>query len=269
MFGTSPNPFKVEKLFLNDRNRLSGVIQEIHKANTYYPSLLVLDAGLSNNSFAFAIMHVSKDNKVVITSANELMSPIENNSIIDPSMKVEFDYPEIYQNVLKPLIKGCNIRYVSGDRWNSAFVMHQIEKDFPTVKAKPVKMKAEIVKAFRDAYHSERIILPRLERIPEGQAVHEYLKELPKSLPDYRMLEGSPIDHLGLQFMTVQSLRTDPDSFTKGRGFTDDIFRCILLGVPLITTAAVSEHLSLYSPMHRSATQQAAVAVSGSRLLQI
>lgn len=257
LFGRTPNAFAINRVVLPN-GRISGTVTEPYKAREYNPSIMVLDAGLVNNSFAMSVMHLDNDSKVIVTSVNEVMSHIQdtqthgNGNSKNRGPSVEFDYPTIYANIIKPIIAGCNIKFLAADRWNSAYVLHQAEADFPDLIARPFKMKDDIVRSFLDIVTSENIQLPALARLPEGMAPFDYVKYLLDEVEDYRQLEGAPTDHLALQFVTVQSPKGEKYKLDKGHGYTDDIFRTLLLGGPLLYTKIVHEHLSQFRPISRN-----------------
>lgn len=66
---------------------------------------------------------------------------------------------------------------------------------------------------------------------------------------DYRKeMNGYPASHLYLQFLTVREMQ---GSIMKGDGYTDDIYRALVLAAARIRDPKVLEHLKKYAPVDR------------------
>lgn len=184
-------------------------VQEIRR-----PSLMAIDAGYSNNSFALVVGSFNTDMLPTVDVVVEVMSM--------PGMPL--NYTMIYEEVMKPLIEARNIRILLADRWNSIKILQdaQIEFEDRDFQQKQYSLKYSDFWNVKNALEQFTFIIPMIEK---GQELDEVLKE---SLDDYpRCFDGRPVSHLALQILTVQdSGRT----VLKGEGeLTDDIWRASCL----------------------------------------
>lgn len=220
----------------------TGKLVELITKNRWEPNVLGIDAGLVNNSFALAL--ASKvDTQVVVHAAVELI----------PKANRPISFPRLYKNVLLEIVKNYNVCYVGADRWNSINLLQQIEEDTDQ-KTKTIMLTLNNTHFdnFMELANSGSLILPATDwTFDRIESVLNYKNEL----------VGRPIDHLYLQFMTVRKLQ---GTVAKGEGYTDDIFRAVVVASTMLFIPKVRDHIAKSSPTDRSGiSSRATVLVSG------
>jgi hypothetical protein len=212
-----------------EEKRIFGKLVTKRERANWPPSILALDAGHVNNSFALALMYVAGEG-LVVPSVMEVM-PIGGRKI---------DFPKIMEQVIYPLIEQCNVHFVVADRWNSILLLQKITEKHPDVMSQQYTLKPKDFKTFdSDFVHTGNLVLPSLELpIERIEVVQNYRKEL----------NGSPASHLYLQFLTVREIQ---GIITKGDGFTDDLYRTVVLGASRVRDKKISEHISKFQPKDR------------------
>lgn len=187
------------------------------------PSVMALDAGVSNNSFSLAIGHREKEMTVFDTFVE----------IIPEIGKSRIHYQKTYEKVMKPIIEALNVKAVFADRWNSLFILHAVEEDFGII-AEQFSVKYSDFAMHKSFAEAGRIKYPALE----GDMA-SVLKDTGVNYPncyDYR-----PMSHLALQMMTVQDTGR---TVIKGQKRTDDTLRATVLACHyLLDNEWVAEHL--------------------------
>jgi uncharacterized membrane protein YgcG len=173
------------------------------------PSVLALDAGLTNNSFAFAIGHRSKKTGYPIVS-------LVGEVIPQPGARINFSL--MYKALLLPLAQERNVVLVCADRWNSAKVLSDMEQDLGVQQA-TYSLKYNDMQLFKSYREDKQVLLP-LPTMP----VEEILKYDHAEYP--QCFKHRPMDHLVLQLLTVQDTGA---SVIKGDQLTDDIARATFL----------------------------------------
>jgi hypothetical protein len=159
------------------------------------PSIIALDAGLSNNSFALAIGHLNDKDYPVVTTLMELMPK--------PGMKL--DHSMIFEEVIWPLIQSHNVCYLLIDRWQSTKIIQDVErltgKDNPDnlVEGITYSLKKDdffyVIDYMKDPKKAP--MLPKLER--------PYDKIIGATVNDYpHCFDKEPVAHLLFQMATVQ-----------------------------------------------------------------
>jgi hypothetical protein len=160
---------------------------------------------------------------------------------IMPTGGRKIDFPNVIRHIIEPLIDSCNVHYVVADRWNSVLLLQRIaEKYAGKVLAAQYTLKPKDFKTFdSDFVHTGNLVLPKLELPTEQiETVNDYRKEM----------NGYPASHLYLQFLTVREMQ---GSIMKGDGYTDDIYRALVLAAARIRDPKVLEHLKKYAPVDR------------------
>lgn len=195
------------------------------KVECYYrpkwPSVVLIDAGHVNNSFSLVGAHFDFDRqKVVVTTVVEVMTH-DNRRI---------DFNSIYEHLILPVLKDLNGVVLLADQWQSLDILSRAQTDMGTApmsgKEKPrcaAKQHSPKRKDFDSVVamlENGSIELPFLAESDYKHVVSEYV--------DYRTLNGQPIKHLLLQMLTVRDTG-EAKCPTKGEGFTDDIFRALVL----------------------------------------
>lgn len=209
----------------------------------YPPSILALDAGLTNNAFAFALLY--KD-------GNTIKVPVALEVVAKPGSRI--DFPFLYDNVLKPLVLKYNVKEVYADRWQSEFILRQLEVDTNfRVTSKQYSLKSRDFDSFIDYVPTGQLQLPQLELQPDRiEVVIDFKKELLQF----------PASHLFRQFLTVQQFA---GMLIKGENSTDDIFRAVVLGVTRYFDTKVAERMSKHPFLGRGDMDAEAMCVVGGR----
>lgn len=182
----------------------------INVRKTTYPSVVAFDAGVVNNSFGVVSAHL-KDEMVIVDCIAEIM-PL-------PGMPLNFTL--IHQYLIEPLCLYQNAVYVTADRWNSLKILQDLSEAFG-ITAKAYSLK------YRDIFMVKTLMEQEQLRFPHPESkVETIINHDPSEYPQSFLMK--PIDHLILQFLTVQNTGT---KITKGDGkLTDDIFRALALAV--------------------------------------
>jgi hypothetical protein len=173
---------------------------------------------------------------------------------IVPVKGTKIDFVAVYDQIIYPLIKSCNVKVVYADRWNSIHILQSIEEDFKgTVTAKQYSLKAKDFEFFIDFVSTGKLHLPALELpVDRVEAVLDYKKEL----------LNYPASHLFLQFLTVQ---LENGILIKGSNNTDDLFRSLVLGVTRLFDPKLTEYLGKFRAAERETQSDKAVVLIGSR----
>lgn len=178
------------------------------------PSVLSLDAGYSNNSFAFAVGHRSKDGYPVISAVGEVI----------PTPGIRINHSLMYSNLLSEVIAMRNIVLCAADRWNSLKILADMEQEFGMEKTQ-YSLKYVDMQLFKSHIEDKQIILPKPKR-----PIAEILKYNHSDYPN--CFKHKPDEHLILQLLTVQDTG---NSVIKGEGLTDDILRAVMLCSKMLT----------------------------------
>ncbi len=230
-----------------ETSKLSGVLVPTQHTLAKWPaSVMALDAGLSNNAFAIAVGHLQQDSTLRVTTLLEIV----------PSTKRKINFPDVYRNIIQPLIRNCNVHFVFADRWNSIQLLQQVEEESKyDVLAKQYSLKKADFDTFdSDFIEPEALILPKLELEPD----------FIESVSNYKLdLKGAPSSHLYLQFLTVRLLQ---GMVMKGDGYTDDLYRALVLLAAKVRDPKVKKHINQYMPSIAEETAPMLGAVSGRTL---
>lgn len=171
------------------------------------PSILALDAGYSNNSFAFAIGHL-RDTRPVISVVGEVI----------PEPGIRINHSLMYTHLLSKLVAPRNVALVCADRWNSLKILADMEQDHEIQKMQ-YSLKYVDMQLFKSYIEDQQVTLPR-----PSKPIAEILKYDHSQYPNcFRHL---PADHLALQILTVQDTG---NAVIKGDQLTDDILRAVML----------------------------------------
>lgn len=208
----------------------------LRKLRTFskFPSVVAIDAGSVNNSFAIAGGHFDFDTqKTVVTTLLECV-PLEGR-------RVEFN--KLYENVILRLCKDLHSISLNADQWNSIDILHRARADMglnPDGKDALVSTQYSLRRSdfenFRAMLENKSLILPSIkgkdmQNIIDGN-VHNYKREM----------LGKPVEHTALQMITIRDMG-DTKCPEKGEGFTDDILRALVLLVSRIHHPRTMERL--------------------------
>ena len=251
-FGASPSetsnpyfdPLTVTKCFIGRPNTHQLIYQYNSVGNDHFvygklrhinqyvgPTVMGLDAGLVNNSFAIAVVGYNEQTKKTETVCALEVIAKDGNTI---------DFERMYSDVILPLAKDLNTCFVVADRWNSADHLHRIRADRglrrkkPVTYAKQYSLKPKDFEAVKAMMANGSVICPKLK--PElGQKI------LSGKVADYKVeLIERPIENLYLELLTVTDLGPTLCP-TKAEGFTDDLARAWVLAVATINKEKVAE----------------------------
>lgn len=215
---------------INDKLRRAASLESYSPDNPQPASLLSLDAGLTNNSFSLTVLNLtqSKVGEVVNTKVRcQVCVEIQTR----PGSMLH--YSKIYSDVISPLIKHFNVKFMFADRWNSTALLDTAEEDFKSIGlvAKQFSVKYVDFSLTRSYLEEGKLILPKLEMPLEN------IRNI-DSYPSY--FEGKPAAHLLFQFATVRDMG---NTVIKGGPYTDDSFRALVLGVSRILDPKIMEVL--------------------------
>ncbi len=186
-----------------------------------WPSVVCIDAGHANNSFTLIGAHFDFDRqKTVVTTCLEIMT--------HDGRRVDFN--SAYLSVILPVLKDLNAVVLLADQWQSLDILSRAQADRGLVprtnNPKPLCMSKQHSPKRKDfdslvaMMENGSIELPFLAEADYQNVVADYI--------DYKTLNGHPAKHLLLQMFTVRDGGAGkcPE---KGEGFTDDIFRALVL----------------------------------------
>ena len=217
-------------IFVNGQNshiikyqldRPGELYAKIEKVRTVrWPSLLTIDAGHVNNSFTITAGHFDfKEQKTVVSTVLECM-PMEGR-------KINFNL--MYQHVILPLAKDVNAIGLVADQWQGLDLLYRLAEDMgmnplqkPRVKSVQYSPRRKDFNALYAMLEAKNMLLPTViaefaNRIFDGQ------------IENWRVdMLNHPIEHLLLQMLTVKE-EAEGRPPVKGDGFTDDIFRSLVL----------------------------------------
>jgi hypothetical protein len=206
-----------------------GVIRQINRYDK--PTVMALDAGLVNNSFAIAVVGYDfTQSKVETVCLLEIMAY--------DGYTVNFE--ETYKNVILPLATQLNTCLVVADRWNSVDHLHRIKSDRglrnkrPVTYSKQYSVKPKDFAFVKTLMSNHMITVPPIRKdrekvLMEGQ-IGDYKKELIEK----------PVEHFMLQLATV----TDYGASLcpgKAEGLTDDLCRAWVLAVSVLNKDTVMD----------------------------
>ena len=220
------NHFAVSRV-VTSSGKLYGRILPTKRKWVWPGSVLALDAGINNNSFAFAVVNGKYQDAMIGAEASVVGEVI-------PSKETPISFPLLYEHCLKPLIRACNVKFVVADRWNSAMLLQTIERDFPGVETHYIVMKgADFDKADADYVGTGLLSLPKMEiSMDEAEKTSDYRETF--SIPP------RPASHLFLQFRTIRKTAVNR---SKGEQYTDDIYRALMLGLTCLRNPKMEEVL--------------------------
>lgn len=213
-----------------------GKLRSTKAPPTCPPTVLTIDAGYSNNSFALAI--TANDGRGANVLAVAEIAPKKGITVIN--------YTRTVKQLLYPLIKAFNVQAVGADRWNSLKLLQDIEEDCH-VQTFQYSLKPTDFDLVYD-YLMEDIPAIKLPR-PEMDLGQIFVTS------DYpHGFKYKPNSHLYHQFSTVNV--DGRGSVEKGNGYTDDILRAVALG---IRTCVLEDTIKKFNL--RGATKQTRYAI--------
>lgn len=191
------------------------------------PSILVLDAGLNNNSFAIHTMTLTPEGRIRTTCSCEVI----------PSRGRHINFNKMYSQAILPIAKANHSVFLAADQWQSLDTGHRFVEDcaYPKAKFKRFSLRRKHFDAVRQSMEEHMFLLP----FPEVALDSLFDAEI----ENYRkFFLGKPVAHLLHQFTTIRDVgpTATPE---KGIGMTDDLARAWFLGAYLIQDIKVVQLL--------------------------
>ena len=195
---------------------LYSKVQTVYRSK--YPSVVAVDAGYSNNSFSLVGGHFDfETHKTVVTTVLEVMT--------HDGRKIDFN--SVYVNLILPVMKDLSCVLLLADQWQSLDLLSRAREDMgktPDGKSrcatKQFSPRRKDFDSLVSMMENDNLVFPMLSKPDYEDVCNNYL--------DFRTLREHPVKHLLLQMLTVKE--TDARSApSKGEGFTDDIFRALVL----------------------------------------
>lgn len=237
-FSGKKNVIKLMDVVKNRKNTaLATKWAEIRKIkSTRKPSLLTLDAGLTNNSFAITCTRIDEETGFFV--ADLLCEVI-------PEPGIPLNYTKIYEEIISRTIEERNVKVMLADRWNSVKLLQDAQADFGITCAQ-YSLKYIDIGITKSHLEAGSLLLPARETEGDIKSL------LSMDMEDYpACFKGRPVDHLAMQIMTVQDTGVQ---VIKGDGLTDDIWRALALGVYGLSTEKFSELLIGDAPPRENST---------------
>lgn len=225
------------------------------------PSLLTIDAGEVNNSFALSLSipvlkgritdrpktnsqgFVTKPGRQVPVPAVNINAEqgSEHRCIVLACIEVippvagRINFNQLFNKGILPLLKPFNVQVVVADRWNSIFMLDKLH-DEHHVQTFQYSLKYADFVAIKSYMEGGLVSLPSLEADSFDTVATFDQQAYPFCF------ERRPMDHLALQLMTVQD---GTRTVIKGPNLTDDTFRTVALAVHYLRNAQfVKDYLS-------------------------
>lgn len=176
------------------------------------PKVLALDAGESNNHFAFSVGH-----NVLVN--NEFIPVIDLVGEIIPQPNAPINFTDVFENIISPIIEELSIIMLVSDRWQSTKILTDAEDIFD-IEVEKYSIKYNDCVNFRNDVYDANLRLPCPELLPED--IESSGEE------DYpNGFKNKPISHLIFQGLTAQDL--EGKGIIKGENYTDDLLRATIL----------------------------------------
>jgi hypothetical protein len=175
------------------------------------PSVLAMDAGETNNSFALSCMSLVNG----IPSVDLLVE-------IMPSPGEPLNYTLIFDHIIVPMIKARNVKVLLADRWNSTKLLQDALALGLVQIAKKYSLKYNDMWDVKNQMQGGTFSYPRSQFV---KSVIELLHD--QDLTNYpACFANKPVEHFMYQCVTIQDSR---NQVLKGVGLTDDLWRATAL----------------------------------------
>ena len=220
-FGEKGNPIRIshaQKKAKDGHITRFAKIDKIRQSGK--PSVMAIDAGYSNNSFACAVGHLKDHKYPVISLLVEVM----------PMPGIPLNYRKIYDEILLPIIDDRNVKLLAADRWNSLKILSDAEED-AGVLTKQYSLKYPDMQNFKSYILDGQIQFPK----PEWDMT-QILGYDQAKYPE--VFKNKPVEHFALQLLTVQDTGSQ---VLKGDQLTDDLVRASMLTLSMLLNPEYSE----------------------------
>lgn len=208
------NPIKIthaQKTSKDGHTTRYGRVEKIKQSGK--PSVLAMDAGYSNNSFACCVAYLKDHKQPVIALLAEIM----------PLPGIPLNYRKIYDEVILPIVDDRNVKLVAADRWNSLKILSDLEEDADLL-TRQYSLKYPDMQNFKSYIMDKQLLIPKPEWTMEQITEYDQSK-----YPE--VFKGHPAEHFILQLLTVQDTGS---SVIKGDQLTDDLVRAAMLAVRML-----------------------------------
>ena len=209
------------------------------------PSVLAIDAGATNNAFSLALSY---------RKGGDIIVPVLIEVVPQPNKPIH--YPSMYEHVILPICKACNVKVLLSDRWNSLQILQQAQDDVKDLKSQQYSVRMGDFTNVVSLVESGCLIFPKLELDPgRVELITDYKREL----------RDHPADHLYLQMLTVQEIggTVTKGSSPSGVRYTDDLHRAMVLSVTGILNERVAKYISKFKEVERESSDNPGILVAG------
>lgn len=245
----------------NNKLVMSSRMKTLIKPKNEYGGVLTLDAGYTNNSFAFAIcypLNVPDRESLSDEDSGETDFSVKVRVYavgeVIPKSTVPVSFTKLYKNVLLPICEQFDIGYVISDRWQNIKLLQDLE-EATGVEYLEHRLSYGDFSAFREAMYESMVELPDVE-LPTDDILNMSTDDYP------HCFYMKPVSHLYLQLGTVQDTGS---AVVKGPDATDDIFRCIALGYTVLQMPDILEGISQIQEVNEPAPAMGVALTSMNR----
>lgn len=188
-------------------------------------TLLSLDAGKNGNHFGFAVSHIDEEDGAYIVDAIGEVQPLPDR---------EIHFQSLCYNVFAELCDAFNVKVVVADRWNSLQLLQNLSDEYGLERYE-LQLKYKDFLSWKQEVISQLIVLPREEMDVEDAVTTTDINKFIKP--------PMPIAHFYQQCSSVIDTGKTVDKGSGG-GYTDDLFRCVVLGWRCAQDETVREIIS-------------------------
>jgi hypothetical protein len=220
---TKNNPIKLayRKTTRKDgTNTLYAYAEKLGKSGR--ASVLAIDAGEVNNSFALVGGSLDKEGKPRL----DLFAEIQTR----PGMKLNFT--KIANELMYDIIDNRNVKFMAADQWQSSKVLSDVEDEFD-IQTRKYSLKYGDMVNFRSYMEDKDVSYPRskwtLEQLTQFDSA-----EYPKIFKEH------PVEHFIAQCLSIQDTGSQ---VLKGENMTDDLWRAAALCHRMLVDEEVIEIL--------------------------
>ena len=228
-FTDKPNKIKMRDKVKNRKRQGSATkwaeVDKVGKSRK--PTMLAIDAGYTNNSFACAVGRLDDDGAVVINLLFEII----------PESGIPLNYNMINEEVLEDVLYAQNTQVVLADRWNSIKILQDIEANMDIV-AEQYSLKYKDIGLTKSFLEAGMLRIPRM--VDKKASIKDAMSFDAEAYP--MCYKGYPVEHMVLQMLTVQDTGTQVN---KGDGLTDDLWRATCLLVWGLTAEKYEEFMTI------------------------
>jgi hypothetical protein len=176
------------------------------------PSVLALDAGHVNNSFACCVAHMEDKYPII-----DLLVEIQ------PLPGIRLNFSKIFSDVISDIIDERNVVLLAADRWQSVKLLSDAEEEH-SIHTRQYSLKYQDLHVVKSYMEDEQMMFPK-----PVWSVDEILKYDHSDYPN--CFRAHPVEHFILQCLTVQDTGS---GVIKGDNLTDDLFRAVTLAVTML-----------------------------------